>query len=334
MKEVSLRFAEVIMSGHRETTSIVMPKVFICHAAADRAMVARDIIDLLRDHGIDVWFAEDEIAIGRQWERSILEGLRECDWFLVALTPHAAKSEWVKDEIHWAIEERPGRIVPVLLEDCNVRDIHIRLPRIQYLDFRNVNDDARKRLILIEASPSVYPEGYTGESANNPIQKGGDLNEVLYPRTPLLLRHRSPRPHYVPLHPQPERGGRISPRSACRARAIPHSNRSLSRRHRRLCGVHLYLVLARRSLCTREHPFCSRSCIIHEGNPWGKDQKRPYRLPQDRRTPSQRHDPHGVCLSPRDAGHSRPPAPPQSLRTQTGRLIGAHPKHQQPVQPS
>jgi hypothetical protein len=124
-----------------------MPKVFISHATVDRAVVTRDVIDLLRDHGIEVWFAEDDIATARQWERSILEGLQACDWFLVALTPGSVKSEWVKDETHWAIEERPGRIVPVLMEDCDVRGIHIRLPRIQYVDFRKVNDEARRRLL-------------------------------------------------------------------------------------------------------------------------------------------------------------------------------------------
>jgi len=124
-----------------------MTKVFISHATADRSVVTRDVIDLLRDHKIDVWFAEDDIATARQWERSILEGLKACDWFLLALTPRAVESEWIKDEVHWAVKERPGRIVPVLIEDCDLRAIHIRLPRIQYVDFRDVNDDARRRLL-------------------------------------------------------------------------------------------------------------------------------------------------------------------------------------------
>jgi hypothetical protein len=124
-----------------------MPKVFISHASADREIVTREVIDLLKDHGVEIWMAEDDIASAHQWERSIVEGLKACDWFLVALTPRAAQSEWVKDEVHWAIEERPGRIVPLLIEECDVTQIHIRLARIQYVDFRSANDDARKRLL-------------------------------------------------------------------------------------------------------------------------------------------------------------------------------------------
>jgi serine/threonine-protein kinase len=64
----------------------------------------------------------------------------------------------VKDEAHWAIEERPGRIIPVLMEDCDVRDLHIRLPRIQYVDFRTVDEEARRRLLAcwgIEYCPAA-----------------------------------------------------------------------------------------------------------------------------------------------------------------------------------
>jgi hypothetical protein len=43
-------------------------------------------------------------------------------------------------------------------------------------------------LILIEDSPSTYTVKYTGESTNNPFQKGGDLNEILHSRAPPVLR--------------------------------------------------------------------------------------------------------------------------------------------------
>jgi hypothetical protein len=134
-----------------------MPKVFISHATSDRSLVTREIIHLLRTHRVEVWFAENDIGVARHWERCILEGLTQCDWFLVALTPRAVGSEWVKDEVHWAIEERPEHIIPVLLETCDIRGIHIRLPRIQFVDFRDPTEEARQRLLAcwgIELRPA------------------------------------------------------------------------------------------------------------------------------------------------------------------------------------
>src|SRR5262245_46867965 len=112
-----------------------MPKVFISHSTEDRTLVRKQILDPLFRAGIEIWYSVDSIRTADHWERTILQGLQGCDWFLVVLSPRAAKSEWVKDELHWAMEERQGRVIPVLIEPCDLRQFHIRLPRIQVLNF-------------------------------------------------------------------------------------------------------------------------------------------------------------------------------------------------------
>jgi hypothetical protein len=130
-----------------------MARLFISHASADRAVVEREFLPLFRALGFETWFAEDDIQTSEQWERSIHGGLKTSKWFVLILSPRSAASEWVKDEIAWAIDERPDFIVPILIEDCELRDFHIRLPRIQFVDFRNDTSESRNRLIklLIDA---------------------------------------------------------------------------------------------------------------------------------------------------------------------------------------
>jgi hypothetical protein len=70
-----------------------------------------------------------------------------CDWFLVALSPHSAKSEWVKDELHWAMDNKQGRIIPVLIEPCELQQFHIRLPRIQVLNFASNREASQEKLV-------------------------------------------------------------------------------------------------------------------------------------------------------------------------------------------
>jgi len=130
-----------------------MSKLFISHATADRQFVEHDLIGLLNALGFETWIAEETIQTAEHWERAILSGLEESKWFVLVMSPASAVSEWVKDEVNWAIEKRPGGIIPILIADCNPRDFHIRLPRIQVVDYLRDSRKAVQTLIkrLVDA---------------------------------------------------------------------------------------------------------------------------------------------------------------------------------------
>ena len=134
------------------TQSRKQRRVFVSHSTRDRDFVEREIIGHLEKSGIKTWYSKLDIQTASEWERSILRGLESCEWFLVVMSPRSSSSDWVKDELHWAIDKRPNRIIPVLMEDCNLRDFHIRMARIQYVDFRNPSKEVRGQLMeLFEA---------------------------------------------------------------------------------------------------------------------------------------------------------------------------------------
>jgi hypothetical protein len=118
------------------------------------------------DPDVDTVFLKDENDLLRhedidgasEWEPSIRKGLESCDWFLVALTPRAVNSRWVKTEVAWAMEERQGRVIPVLLEDCRWRELNLQLLLIQQIDLRQPSDDSRKKLISV-----IMPQTPSGE---------------------------------------------------------------------------------------------------------------------------------------------------------------------------
>jgi hypothetical protein len=124
-------------------------RVFISHSSLDQPFVEREIVQLLRMHGLAYWYAPSNIRTASHWERTILEGLQSCDWFLLVMSPRSAESEWVKDELHWAIKKMFGRIIPVIMEACDPFAFHIRLDRIQALDFEQGGKQARRALLAI-----------------------------------------------------------------------------------------------------------------------------------------------------------------------------------------
>ncbi len=128
-----------------------MPKVFISHTTADRDFVEREIVHLFERHGIDRWYCKENIQTASDWEEKIRAGLEACDWFLVVVSARSLASKWVRAEVRWAIDERPDRIVPVLMEDCNWRDFHLMMRGVQHADFRDADrrEDSRRRLLEV-----------------------------------------------------------------------------------------------------------------------------------------------------------------------------------------
>lgn len=124
-----------------------MTTYFISHASSDCSFIEAEIIPLLKAFHIDYWYSKEDIQTGEQWEQSIKNGLESCDGFLLVMSSDSAKSEWVKDETHWAFNNRDGRIFPIRYNDCKLEDFHIRLPRIQHADF--TKDEKAGRLNLI-----------------------------------------------------------------------------------------------------------------------------------------------------------------------------------------
>jgi hypothetical protein len=121
----------------------------VSHSTQDRKWVEREIVRLLEDNGIKAWYSKLSIKTASQWEREILRGMESCDWFVLVVSPRAATSEWIKDELNWALYHRPTRIIPVIMETVNLWEFHIRLPRIQHIDFIEDSKYSRRELLRL-----------------------------------------------------------------------------------------------------------------------------------------------------------------------------------------
>jgi len=109
---------------------------FISYSRANKEFATK-LTKGLRSAGYPVWFDQLDIPTGSRWDDEVEKALRECSIFMVILTPASIASENVKDEIGYAIDHGK-RILPVLLEDC---DVPLRLRRFQYVDFTTKSFD-------------------------------------------------------------------------------------------------------------------------------------------------------------------------------------------------
>jgi len=93
--------------------------------------------------GIAQRFADAGAQIGK--------ALARCDWFLVVLSPSSVKSQWVKRELLYALNDGryQGRIIPVSFKRCNHLNLSWTLGGLQFVDFMNGFDEGCLSLLRI-----------------------------------------------------------------------------------------------------------------------------------------------------------------------------------------
>lgn len=117
-----------------------MTKVFLSYSSKDRDFV-RQLAEDIRSAGHDPWLDEWEIYVGDSIPSKVEEGLRDSQYVVVVLSPHAVASGWVEREWkarYWSdIDQRRAVILPLLKETC---DPPILLKDKKYADFREDYD--------------------------------------------------------------------------------------------------------------------------------------------------------------------------------------------------
>jgi hypothetical protein len=125
-------------------------EVFISHSDADRPVTDLLSAELTR-HGIAHWLSRRELVGAQQWHDEIGAALGRCDWFALLLSDASTHSMWVKRELLFALGERryEGRIVPILLDDCDPLRLSWTLEQVQRIDFREGWEGGMRALLRV-----------------------------------------------------------------------------------------------------------------------------------------------------------------------------------------
>ena len=128
-----------------------MPReIFLSHSSADRAFTTR-VADVLRRHGVPVWFSDANILGAQQWHDEIGAALGRCDWLVLVLSPSSVASRWVKRELLFSLQQDrfDGHIVPVLYRPCDHAELSWTLASLQMVDFQNDFDEGCADLLRV-----------------------------------------------------------------------------------------------------------------------------------------------------------------------------------------
>ncbi len=125
-------------------------EVFLSHSSKDRDFVLR-LARMLKDHKVRYWYSAAHIVGAKQWHDEIGRALGRCDWFLIVLTPDSVRSQWVKRELLFALNEGRynERIIPLLRKPCEYSRLSWTLPEFQLVDFSGSFDVGCRQLLRI-----------------------------------------------------------------------------------------------------------------------------------------------------------------------------------------
>lgn len=125
-------------------------EVFLSHSSRDRKF-ATELAEVLRRHGIPVWYSKTHIRGAQQWHDAIGRALARCTWFVVILSPGAVDSMWVKNELLFALNQRRyrDRIAPVLYKKCKYEKLSWTLSSFQIVDFTESIEAGYRELLRV-----------------------------------------------------------------------------------------------------------------------------------------------------------------------------------------
>ncbi len=100
--------------------------VFLSYAHEDKELV-QSLANKLVEQGLKVWFDQRTIHLAANIPQAIVSGLRESRCVIFCVSENAIRSEWFQLELSIVISRDPnnreGRFVPLLLDDCAVPEV-------------------------------------------------------------------------------------------------------------------------------------------------------------------------------------------------------------------
>ena len=120
-------------------------KLFLSYGRDNFVDEVRVLKVALEARGHQIWFDEEQLGIGLDWEDRIERGLDWCDRVVLTMTPHSVRRPdgYCLNELAKALE-RQKTIIPVLLTEVP-GGAPTSICRIQYLDWRDAVPAAQKQ---------------------------------------------------------------------------------------------------------------------------------------------------------------------------------------------
>ena len=134
--------------------------IFLSHAGAD-VQAARQLVEILRRNGLDIWFDKDNLPPGDRWMATLEKAISDASAMVVYIGRLGIQS-WVDREVRLGLvrnthDREAFRLIPVLGEGADAAKLPPFLQQQQYVDLRDRQraPEHIRRLVEILRNPTA-----------------------------------------------------------------------------------------------------------------------------------------------------------------------------------
>jgi hypothetical protein len=136
--------------------------VFVSHTADDEPLLRSVLEPAAAERHLQLHLVNRRHAptIAEAYRKEILRSLARCAWFLAAFTPGSIRSEWVRFEVSWALDHKPGdRVLLAILEACDPGLVDARLPGRHLVSCTGLAGSGIRRWLSRRRLQQLLPKG-------------------------------------------------------------------------------------------------------------------------------------------------------------------------------
>ena len=120
--------------------------IFISYGRKESKVFATKLHDTFVGKGLEVWFDQNDIPLGIDFQDQIDEGIIKADNFIFIITPHSLKSEYCRRELVLALKYKK-RIIPILHVEPKEKEVWDKMlpeiSKINWVYMREQEDDTQ-----------------------------------------------------------------------------------------------------------------------------------------------------------------------------------------------
>src|SRR6478609_4284331 len=149
--------------------------VFVSHAAADRGAV-KDIVEILSEGQIDVWYDQD-LHVGDVWWTEILRRIRQCQVFIFVVSEASVRSKPCLAELQYA-KDLNRFILPIEVQKLGNRAVN-PVSDIQTIPLMRITRPSAVRLVAAAVQGQVESHALPAPLPQEPAIPYAYLQELL-----------------------------------------------------------------------------------------------------------------------------------------------------------
>lgn len=137
-----------------------MIKLFLSHASEDKEDFVRPLAEALRKD-FDVWYDEYELLLGDSLLKKITDGLKNCDYGVVVLSPHFFSKKWTGSELDglFNLETTERKVILPIWKDVTVDDVKEFSPMLAGRLGVTVDSGIEKIIQEIKRAVGIFERG-------------------------------------------------------------------------------------------------------------------------------------------------------------------------------